>query len=137
MTRNLALFVLAFVAAGCTSEPWGCGMGAACPALADVGGVRYGASGAVDLVGIEDHLTPFAEITDTNMDGAFAEMTAYVVDGIDARALLIARNHQSAEEPGEYRVLWGLTHDGAFPAFCSFMTAASRAAQPECQGIDR
>lgn len=70
--------MLAFVVlvSACTSEPWGCGMSGACPAMADVAGVRYGVSGAVDLPGIEGHLVPFAAISDTNVDGALAEMAA-------------------------------------------------------------
>lgn len=135
LARLILWAVIGYSVAACTSEPWGCGMNAACPALADINGIRYGVSGAVDLPGIEEHLSPFAVISDTNMDGAFADNTALAIEAIDARALLIVRNNDGPDnEPGDFRELWSLSDEGAspWPAFCRFMTPDRQAAQPEC-----
>ena len=131
---NLVALVMAFLAMGCTSEPWGCGMGAACPAMADVQGARYAVSGPVDLVGIDGHVAPFAEISQSNTIEAFADNTALAVDGIDPRVLLVVRNRASAEDPGAFRELWSLADD-PFPAeFCRYMPPVRQGAHPDCAG---
>jgi hypothetical protein len=134
MTRNLVVLALAVVtlANACTSEPWGCGMGSACPAMADVDGARYAVSGAVDLPGIEAHLTPYAPISASNMSAAFADQNALAVDGVDPRVLLVVRSVPSHGEPGAFRELWSLADDPFPVEFCHFMTAQAQAVQPEC-----
>lgn len=132
LTWNLAILVLGFVAASCTSEPWGCGMSASCPAIADVGGMRYAVSGAVDLVEIEDSLSPFAPVSQTNAADAFAELVAYQVEGIDPAVLLIVPNRIGTENPGHYRELWSLADDPFPVALCLHLALSRRAMQPEC-----
>lgn len=127
-----ALAALVVVLGACTSEPWGCGMGAACPAMADVNGVRYALSGSVDLPGIEPALTPYAPISQSNSSAAFADGTAFAVDGIDPSVLLVARSSPDDGEPGDYRELWSLADDPFPVAMCMYMTPQRQAVQDEC-----
>ena len=126
----LVASAIVLLVAGCSSE---CGPGASCPATADVAGVRYAVSGAVDLVQIEDKHTRFAAISATNSGAIFADTTAYAIMGIDPRVLLVASSRVSADSPGRYRELWSLADDPFPVLFCGYMTNLRRSAQPECQ----
>ena len=133
MKRTLcALAFVSLAGISCTSEPWGCGMGAACPAMADVNRVRYALSGAVDLVNIEPALRPYAPISQSNSAASFADGTALAIDGIDPTVLLVARSSPDDGEPGDYRELWSLTDDPFPVAYCQYMTAPRQAATEEC-----
>ena len=134
---NLVAFALALIAIGCTSEPWGCGMGAACPAMADVGGVRYSVSVGLDLMEIEGDLTAFAPIAQTNVPSYFAETTVFSVGGIDPTVLLIARAAPLDGDAGSYRMLSTLRgdHAAAWPQFCRYLQGERLTAQPECTSV--
>lgn len=125
----LLVLVLATLAA-CVSEPWGCGMGGACPALADVGGVRYHTTAAIQLVGIEDALSSAGTISQTNAPDYYAALSVFSVAGVDPRAVLVARSSVGGATP--YVVLWGPDEARAWPGFCDFLVESSRRAQPEC-----
>lgn len=133
MKCNLvALAVLALAAAACGSEPWGCGMGAACPAMADVNGARYAVSGAVDLPGIELHLAPYAQISNTNMAAALADLTAYSVTGVEPTVFLVARSNQASGGRGSFHELWSLADDPFPEGLCRFFDGARRADYSGC-----
>lgn len=107
-------------------------MSAACPAMADVGGMRYAVSGAVDLVDIEDHLSPFSEISRSNSSAMFADQTALAVDGVDPRVLLVVSSLTSAGDPGAFRELWSMAADPFPVAFCPYMSVDRQRGQTEC-----
>jgi hypothetical protein len=100
--------------------------------MADVQGVRYAVSGAVELPGIEANLTPYAEISRANSSAYFADNTALAIDGVDPSVLLVVRSSVSQEDPGPFRELWSMTDDPFPVGFCQFMEPSRRATQPEC-----
>ena len=108
-------------------------MGAACPAMADVNGARYAVSGAVDLPGIEPHLRPFAEISQSNVSVTFADNIALAVGAVDPSIFLVVRSKPAAGEPGAFRELWSLADDSFPEALCQFVDDTRRAAYPGCQ----
>lgn len=136
MSRRGAVSVLAAAVvalSACTSEPWGCGLGGACPAMADVNGVRYAVSGPLDLVGIDSALTRYAQISSAFSSAYFSDPTALAVEGVDPRVLLVARTPPSNEDPGAFRTLWSMAADPFPIAFCQYISEPDRAAYSDCQ----
>jgi hypothetical protein len=106
-------------------------MGASCPALADVNGVRYTVSGGEVLESINRVLLPYGTMSRTNAPSFFAGDGVLQVAGIDPKALLVAIGAPSDEPNHEYVLLFG-PEAGAWPGLCEFIPAAAQAAQPEC-----
>ncbi len=112
------------------------GEGAACPALAVVNGTRYSVGVPTELVGVENALTPYAEITRTNVPEQFAELTAYALAGVDPTLALVAYTQPGpGDPPGSYRLMFvtgGDDADGAWPAIRPYLPAVHRCADEEC-----
>ena len=109
--------------------------GGSCPTMADVAGVRYYVSTGMDLVDIEDSLTPYSQITQSNVPQQFAESTAYAIAGIDPGVLLVARSSEEFDPgDGAYRLLRTADGDSSvvYPALCRHLPQFRREAQPEC-----
>jgi len=110
--------------------------GGSCPALADVSGVRYTVSTGRDLVNVENALTEFGDITQTNVPQMFDGMTVYALGTIDPKALLVARAREEFDPgDGAHRLLFALSGErsGVWPALCDYLPADRRQIQPECQ----
>lgn len=113
-------------------------MGAACPALADVGTVRYSISGSQPLLDVEKDLMPFDSISRTNAPDYFAEMTVFAIADIDPAAVLVARSApQAQDDSGPYRLLFvfGGNSDPAWPGLCQYLTADRRAVSEQCDAV--
>ena len=112
-------------------------MNAMCPAMADVGGVRYAVSTSYDLVDIQDDLRPYASISRTNSAGSFADESVFAVAGIDPTVLLVALNLQAPGQDGEYRLLQTLHGDreAAYPALCAYLPDKLRMVTDACTPI--
>ena len=109
--------------------------GASCPALAVVNGTRYGVGVSRPLRVSTDDLTPYAEISQTNVRDNFAEMTAYALAGVDPSAALVAKSAQRLDVAFEYRLMFvtgGKRSEAAWPAICRYFIEEVRAADDRC-----
>ncbi len=107
--------------------------GVACPALAEVNGVRYQVAVASELLDIAPDLSPFAPIGRTNVPDDFSELNAYAIAGIDPTAVLAAPARAVREEDvAAYRFLYGPNSDRAFPALCDYIPIDQRERDERC-----
>ena len=128
---GLALAVVG--AMGCSSE---CGPNASCPVLVWFGGARYAVGSGKDLTNIDGALTPLGSRDSTNLSAQFADETVFQIDPIDPSAILVARAAAEVRaDLGNFLVLWGPNQSLAYPTLCQYFTAAAKAIQPECGGV--
>ncbi len=107
--------------------------GVACPALAEVNGVRYQVAVATELVDLAPVLSPFAPIGRTNVPDDFSELTTFAIAGIDPTAVLAAPARAVREEDvAPYRLLYGPNSARAYPALCHYIPAEKRGDDERC-----
>jgi hypothetical protein len=107
--------------------------GGACPALAEVQGMRYEVAVATELIDIEADLIPYEEIGRTNVAGDFAQPLTFRIGSIDPTAVIAASARRARDEDvGPYRLLFGPNEDDAFPALCDYIPLEQREADTRC-----
>lgn len=115
----------------------GCGGSGSCPAQAVVNGISYGASGQTDLPGVDAHLVPAADATNTAIAPTLSEMTLYSVADIDQSLIMVGRALPN-ENRGEFVVLFSIERSQeAWAALCQYVTGKEAAGPSSCRSYPR
>jgi hypothetical protein len=101
-------------------DPCMTGAGGACPALADVRGIRYAVSSPTQLDIPPERPWSYGAIELTNVP-SLASAPVMMLADIDPEVLLVARVYEEPLEPARYRLLLSVADDGFPPELCNYL----------------